>query len=689
VRAVKTSSQDQKWVFELLCWQLVAAPLVLLGLRWHDLGPAQVSFMVGTPVLGLAARFRVRSGADTVSGWTLSLMGLMTVAAWTGHALAPTATLAPEALGVAMVYCALLVDPGWFRRFAVVWVLGTLVSRGVRIAMGFEGDAAAVGATHLGINIVTFALALVALDQQHARLRRELDATIHRARAAGEAALEASRAKMAFLANMSHELRTPLNAIMGYAELLTEDAPAEAADGLARITVAGRELLDRVDEVLARAQTEASEEGLPPRLIGDDEPTTERPLSLLDHQVTGASRRLTIGIGAFVAAAAPVGAIGQQLAGLPQRYELAVGAMVLGGSAAGLAAAGRLMGAHATVLVGGAVLAAWAQATVPEAAGLQLYSYTLLVLAATLLPQRLFRPAMALTVLACAGGMSARVAQGWQPSTSLGASLVLLSVTALALQLVVSRRRHQLAQLKASARRAESHHRLAQQVHHARSRFLSQMSHELRTPLTTILGHADMLVDDLQGEDLEDLQRIDGAGRHLLMLVDDILRVSSIGDPDEPAPRQIVPLQPIVDGAIDLCRPTVEANGNALLVDLDQAPATVYVHPRNLTQVLVNLLSNAGKFTEGGQVKLRVVGHLGSITIEVIDTGPGIEEHKLDRLFQPFERLDAPTRIAGTGLGLHITRRLVEQHGGQVRVTSTLGAGTIVQVHLPDERQAA
>jgi CheY-like chemotaxis protein len=212
------------------------------------------------------------------------------------------------------------------------------------------------------------------------------------------------------------------------------------------------------------------------------------------------------------------------------------------------------------------------------------------------------------------------------------------------------------------------------------------MSHELRTPLNAVIGYSDMLLDDLQDdEQRSDVTRIRTAGRHLLSLINDVLDMSKIE-----AGRMEVHLEPV--SLPDLLRevtaavlPTAQTNGSVVTVERPPQLAGVYTDARKLQQILLNLASNAVKFTQNGQVVIRAQEADGGLQFQVEDTGIGIAPEHLERLFQPFMQADDSTsrRFGGTGLGLALSRRLAELLGGQLQVDSTLGVGSTFTLDLP------
>ena len=225
----------------------------------------------------------------------------------------------------------------------------------------------------------------------------------------------------------------------------------------------------------------------------------------------------------------------------------------------------------------------------------------------------------------------------------------------------------------------------------AKTRFLARVSHELRTPLNGVLGFAQVLLQDprLEPEQREQVKTLHEAGRHLLDLVNGLLDLSKIeaGRLDL-APRPVA-LRPLLDGCATLLAPEIARKALSFHLDLDPAlPEAAELDPTRLRQLLLNLLSNAVKFTPtGGRVDLRV--HCAGddrLRIEVQDTGPGIPLQEQPRLFEAFSRVESADRRhhEGTGLGLHLSRKLAEALGGTLGFDSTEGLGSTFTLQLPE-----
>jgi len=238
------------------------------------------------------------------------------------------------------------------------------------------------------------------------------------------------------------------------------------------------------------------------------------------------------------------------------------------------------------------------------------------------------------------------------------------------------------AQLAAAVRELEAASR-------AKSEFLANMSHELRTPLNAIIGFSELLIDARDDEDAAArtayLQTIHASGQHLLALVNDILDLSKIEAGKMEVRLAPVAVAEVVAQALATVQPLAARKGIALFVAAEGAGEIVADEGR-LTQILLNLLSNAVKFTpEGGRVTVEAVRLPDVVQVSVSDTGIGIAPEDHDRIFDEFQQIDgsASRRQEGTGLGLALTRRLVELHGGRIWVESALGQGSRFYVTLP------
>jgi signal transduction histidine kinase len=225
-----------------------------------------------------------------------------------------------------------------------------------------------------------------------------------------------------------------------------------------------------------------------------------------------------------------------------------------------------------------------------------------------------------------------------------------------------------------------------------KSQFLSSMSHELRTPLNAIIGLTDMMATNAARfgteKAQEPLKRVKAAGTHLLGLINQVLDLSKIEAGKLELSPEKVNVGPLVDEVIGTAGQLAEQNQNRLVVEAEETLGAITVDPMRLRQILLNLLSNACKFTKLGQVTLRARkvtdGH-SWIELAVADTGIGMTPEQLSKLFQEFSQAEASTakKYGGTGLGLAITRKLARLMGGDVTVTSEPGKGSVFTVRLP------
>jgi CheY-like chemotaxis protein/anti-sigma regulatory factor (Ser/Thr protein kinase) len=221
------------------------------------------------------------------------------------------------------------------------------------------------------------------------------------------------------------------------------------------------------------------------------------------------------------------------------------------------------------------------------------------------------------------------------------------------------------------------------------------MSHELRTPLNAIIGYSEMLYetaqDERQDELLPDLARIRDAGRHLLGLINDILDLSKIEAGKMDLYLEDVDLASLIGEVRSIVEPLAAGNANRLEIACPAALPMLHTDRTKLKQSLLNLLSNAGKFTHEGQIRLEITPGDAEVSFIVSDTGIGMTEEQLGRLFQAFSQADVSTtrQYGGTGLGLAITKHFCEMLGGRISVESAPGQGSTFTITLPDRSQAA
>ncbi|MGX5175214.1 ligand-binding sensor domain-containing protein [Aliikangiella sp. IMCC44653] len=220
--------------------------------------------------------------------------------------------------------------------------------------------------------------------------------------------------------------------------------------------------------------------------------------------------------------------------------------------------------------------------------------------------------------------------------------------------------------------------------------FLANTTHELRTPLNAILGLSELALKDPkltynQGDDLKSyLKLISDSGKHLLALVSDILDYSALNEKKLKLSIENVDLATLLNSLI-LEMNLLNKNSKVSITAQIESPPWVKADPRRLYQIILNLLSNALKFTEQGEVTVQVTKHLANVVIKVTDTGIGMSKSELKNIFNRFEQVDgsAKRRYGGTGLGLSITKELVELHQGSIKVESKLGEGSIFTLTLP------
>jgi signal transduction histidine kinase len=229
----------------------------------------------------------------------------------------------------------------------------------------------------------------------------------------------------------------------------------------------------------------------------------------------------------------------------------------------------------------------------------------------------------------------------------------------------------------------------------AKSAFLANMSHELRTPLNAIIGYSELLAEDAQSQQQEqfvaDLQKINKSGRYLLKLINDILDLSKVEAGKMKLTPQDVRVEPIILQVVETLKPILSNNGDELEVRCAENLGTVYVDPTRLSQVLINLVSNAIKFTENGRITLDAKPQRKDqkdwIVMRVTDTGIGMSKEKLSRLFQSFNQVhdSGHAKYGGTGLGLAISRHMCRLMGGDITVDSQEGVGSSFAVWLPTQ----
>ena len=236
----------------------------------------------------------------------------------------------------------------------------------------------------------------------------------------------------------------------------------------------------------------------------------------------------------------------------------------------------------------------------------------------------------------------------------------------------------------------EEARRRAEQMSDFKTRFLAGMSHELRTPLNSIIGFSELLEQELFGplnpRQTEYVKNVLHSGRHLLSLVNDILDLTKVEVGRMELHQEWVSLGAIVEGVRAVCQPLAIKQGVTLDAEVAEELPEAYLDPVRIKQVLYNLVSNAIKFTpKGGRAVVRVGVDAGRMMVQVTDTGIGIAEEDLPRLFKEFEQIEPREGVKpeGTGLGLALSKRFVELHGGWMGVESAVGTGSTFSVTLP------
>jgi signal transduction histidine kinase len=228
----------------------------------------------------------------------------------------------------------------------------------------------------------------------------------------------------------------------------------------------------------------------------------------------------------------------------------------------------------------------------------------------------------------------------------------------------------------------------------AKSAFIAHMSHELRTPLTAIIGYSELLEEEFQdrgdGIYIPDVQRVQAAAKHLLALINNMLDLSKIEAGKMELYLEEFALQEVIEEAVTTVMPLLERGGNRFVGDFPEELGTVRLDRMKVRQVLLNLLSNAAKFTSGGRIELAVIREPGEdgrerVVVKVTDTGIGMSPEQIKRIFEEFAQGSAATtrRYGGTGLGLAISRSFCQRMRGDIEVTSSLGGGSTFTVRLP------
>jgi signal transduction histidine kinase len=222
-----------------------------------------------------------------------------------------------------------------------------------------------------------------------------------------------------------------------------------------------------------------------------------------------------------------------------------------------------------------------------------------------------------------------------------------------------------------------------------KSQFLANMSHELRTPLNAILGYTELILDNIYGDVPEKmrsvLERVQSNGKHLLGLINDVLDLSKIEAGQLTLSLHDYSIKDVVHSVFTLVEPLAVEKHLELKVELPPDLPVARGDERRLTQVVLNLVGNAVKFTDSGEVEIKAAASNGAYTLSVRDTGPGIDPAEHDKIFEEFQQADGSSTKAkgGTGLGLSIAKRIIGLHGGKIWVSSEPGHGSTFFINVP------
>ncbi len=257
----------------------------------------------------------------------------------------------------------------------------------------------------------------------------------------------------------------------------------------------------------------------------------------------------------------------------------------------------------------------------------------------------------------------------------------------------ITERKQSEAALQEAINAAENARAVAEAANLSKSQFLANMSHELRTPLNAIIGYSEMLQEEAedsgQEEFIPDLQRVHAAGKHLLGLINDVLDLSKIEAGKMELHLETFDIAQLFNDVVNTIQPLMEKKNNTLTIQRADALGEMYADMTKLRQIVLNLLSNAAKFTEHGLISIEACREIKDeedwIRICVTDDGIGMTLEQQQKLFKPFTQADSSTtrKFGGTGLGLAITKKFVEMMGGNISVVSEFGHGSMFTIQLP------